>query len=278
MILIRIFHFILFSCFLVLSTNQLVYGQVPSQRVSYPHTLFWNKTEITEIFENSNFGVGVDFIHRRSNVMNQGHMFSRHLRTSVRPWVHYQISPYARFSISPLGYFASNGYIGKEEDFDRPAFHELRTTFQFFHHTTQMGGRFMHTWRYRYELRNQYQPASEDYRFYNRFRFRYRLRVILNTPDFYTPGMVYLAFNNEVGLNFGKNVNTNIFNQNRVYVGVGARMLNAMRVELRYVNLYASRGNNPYEFDNGQGLMVAVSVDQFSYIGRRYTKPIKFTD
>lgn len=250
---------------------------IPDKKVTYPHAVLWSKVEVAEIFENSNFGIGLDLIHRRSNEFNSGTMFDRHIRTSIRPWVHYQFGPYARFSFSPLGYLYSNSLVGNMDDFDRTPFHELRTTFQFFHHTNHFKGRLMHTWRYRYELRNQHQPASDSYHFFQRFRFRYRLRYMINTPDFYTPGTIYAMAANEIGINFGKNVILNSFNQNRLYIGIGARVLNAMRVELRYVNVFQSRRSG-FEFDNGQGIMLALNIDQYTYIGRRYTKPIKYTD
>ncbi|WMJ75542.1 DUF2490 domain-containing protein [Cytophagaceae bacterium ABcell3] len=269
-----------FYLFLALSfsTSYFVQAQVPDRKIVYPHTLLWNKLEVAEIIENTKFGIGFDAIHRRSNELGTGTVFDRHLRTSVRPWVHYQFSPYARLSVSPLGYFHSNEYAALEADLERPTFHELRSTIQFFHHHPMLGGRIMHTWRYRYEFRNQYQPGSESYRFFTRFRFRYRIRVMLNTPDFYTPGTIYAAVSNEIGLNIGRNVVMNTFNQNRVYAGIGYRFLNAMRVELRYLDRFRTRGATGFEFDHGRGIMIALNIDQLTYIGRRYTRPIQYAD
>jgi hypothetical protein len=264
----------IFLFFLFVST-QFVFSQ--NSKIVYPHTVFWSKTEVNQIFENG-LGLGMDFVYRRKDNMNSGNMFKHPLRESIRPWVHYQFSPYARFSFSPLGYMHTNEYIAKPEDYLRNPYHELRTTFQFFHHTKQMGGRIMHTWRYRHELRWQERSGLDDYRFLQRFRLRYRVRYIFNSNDFYENNIVYTAVSNEIGLNFGKNVIYNIFNQNRLYVGVGYRFLNAARVELRYVNRYRTRGATGYEFDNGQGIMIGIYIDQLTGLGKKTIQDVRFAD
>jgi hypothetical protein len=252
--------------FLLFATNgTFLYAQ--QQKVIYPHTVFWSKTEVTEIFP-SGWGLGGDFVYRRKNEMNKGSMFMSPLRESFRPWIHYQFSPYARFSLSPLGYMNTNEYIGKEADYLRLPYHELRTTFQFFHHIKQLDGKIMHTWRYRYEMRWQERPGQEEYRYLNRFRFRYRIRYLINTNDFYQNNVLYLAVSNEIGLNFGKNVVYNVFNQNRFYAGIGYRFLNAARVEVRYVDRIRTRGATGFEFDHGRGLMLGIYIDQLSKLAR----------
>lgn len=252
--------------------------QAQQQKVEYPHTVFWSKIEANEMFTDI-LGVGLDLVIRTKNALNEGTMFDYRLRESIRPWVHYQFSPHARFSLSPLGYFTTNEFIGKPEDWQRPEYHELRTTFQFFHHLKQMDGRLMHTWRYRHELRWQYNPTAETYRFFQRLRLRYRLRFMLNSTDFYEDNTVYAAVSNEFGLNFGESVVWNTFNQNRLYAGIGIRLFNALRVELRYVNHYRTRGATGFEFDASQGLMLGVYIDQLSSLGKdQYALPIRFYD
>jgi hypothetical protein len=248
-------------------------------KVTFPHSVFWSKTEVNEIFKNG-FGVGADFVYRRKNELGQGSMFDARLRESFRPWVHYQFSPYARFSFSPIGYMYTHEYVSNEEDLDRAPYHELRTTFQFFHHHKQLKGKLMHTWRYRYEMRWQEISGSSDYRYFNRFRFRYRIRYVINGNDFYANNTFYLAVSDEIGLNFGKNVYLNTFNQNRLYIGAGMRFFNGARVELRYVNRIRTRGATGYEFDNGQGFMIGIYIDQISVLGlgKKDAQPVRFVD
>ncbi|WP_143090845.1 porin family protein [Thermoflexibacter ruber] len=77
-----------------------------------------------------------------------------------------------------------------------------------------------------------------------------------------------------------KNVTYNTFNQNRLYVGIGYRFLNAARIEIRYVNRFRTRGAAGIEFDHGQGLMIEAYIDQISLLGVRKGKaqPVRFSD
>ncbi len=252
--------------------------QAQQRKIEYPHTVFWSEVEVNEMLTDT-LGLGLDVVIRRKNALNQGTMIDYRLRESVRPWMHYQFSSLARFSFSPLGYFVTNEFIGKPEDWNRPEYHEFRTTSQFFHHLKQLDGRIMHTWRYRHELRLQYNPVADRYRFFQRFLFRYRLRYMINTQDFYEDNTIYAAISNEFGLNFGEGVVWNTFNQNRLYAGIGMRMLNALRIELRYINHYRTRGATGFEFDASHGLMLAVYIDQLSSLGQeQYALPVRFYD
>ncbi|MCW5923037.1 MAG: DUF2490 domain-containing protein [Saprospiraceae bacterium] len=248
------------------------------RKVIYPHTVFWSKTEINQLDKRQQWGVGLDFVYRRKSGLNDRNMFAEPLRESIRPWVHYQFSKNARLSISPLGYMHTNEYLGKESDLLRPDYYELRTTFQFFHHQRAANGKWMHTWRYRYELRWQEQPGRDDFRFLSRFRFRYRIRYIINGNNFYDDKTWYVAASNEIGLNLGKNVVLNTFNQNRLYVGLGYRFLDAIRTEVRYVDRFRTRGATGFEFDHGRGLMIGIYVDNLTSIGKPDQYVIKFTD
>lgn len=266
------------NCIYSLFLSIVIVGYLQAQqKVIYPHTVFWSKTEINEIFKNK-FGIGVDFVYRRKSDLGNNNMFALPLRESIRPWVHYQFSPYARFSLSPLGFMNTNEYIGKPEDYDRNPYYELRTTFQFYHHIKQWGGRIMHTWRYRHELRWQKTNPSDPFRFVQRFRLRYRIRLLFNTNDFYENHVTYLAVSNEIGFNFGKSTMYH-FNQNRLYVGVGIRLFQALRIEARYVNRYRTRGSTGFEYDNGQGFMLGIYVDQISALGKKNAiQPVRFVD
>jgi len=238
----------------------------------------WTKLEINDFQDTGPWGWGVDGIIRRKNELGRGSIVQSPMRESFRPWVHYNFSPMARLSISPLGYMNTTEYVGVPEDRDRDPYHELRTTFQFFHHHKQLNGRLMHTWRYRYELRWQERPGEDDYRYTNRFRFRYRARLGLNSNDFYRDKTAYLTVSNEVNLNMGREVVWNTFNQNRLYAGVGYRFLTAARAELRYVDRFRTRGATGYQFDHDRGVMLAVYVDQLRLLGSKDIPRVRFID
>jgi hypothetical protein len=248
------------------------------QKIIYPHSVFWSKTEINQLDANNRFGLGIDFVYRRKSGLESGNMFDERLRESVRIWGHYQLSEYARLSISPIGYMYTHEYLGKPSDLLRSPYFEWRSTVQYFHHVKQWDGRLMHTWRYRYEFRWQEQPGEDDLRFFMRFRMRYRIRMLLNSQDFYQDKTAYIALSNEIGLNLGKNVLYNTFNQNRLYVGIGYRFLNTARVELRYVDRIRTRGATGIEFDNGRGMMVGLYLDAVTGLGKKGDFKVKYTD
>lgn len=252
--------------------------QAQSTKTVYPTGSLWTKLEINDFVTDSKWGYGIDGIIRRKNEFGQGSITMSPMRESIRPWAHYQFSPYARLSVSPLGYMHTTEYVAKPEDLLREPYHELRSTLQFFHHIKQAKGRIMHTWRYRQEFRWQERPGGLDHRFTYRFRMRYRIRYLLNTQDFYADKAMYLMASNEIGLNFGKNVVYNTFNQNRLYVGVGMRFLNALRAEIRYVDRIRTRGTTGFEFDLDRALMFCVYVDQLRMIGSKDMARVRFYD
>lgn len=253
-----------------------VFGQ--DSKTIYQHGYAWHKATASQFFgDESPFGAGIDIIHRRGTKFDGSNPYEHYMRTSIRPWFHKQFGPNARLSISPLGYFDSQPYLATEDDTLRPNSYELRSSLEFFHHHKQMKGRLMHTWRYRLEYRNQKRDNADDFRTFARLRLRYRLRYMLNAPDFYTQGVIYAAGSSELAVNMGSEIVYNTFNQNRIYLGIGFRFLNAARIEFRYLDRFRSRGSG-FEFDRGKGFMVSLTIDQINLLGRRYTQPIKYAD
>jgi hypothetical protein len=269
--ILRFVHF-----FILITASFGALAQTQGKQI-YRHGLLWGKIEATQIFEDKTWGIGGDVIHRRGTDLDGRDPLERGLRTSYRLWLHVQLGTDARFSVSPLSYHTTEAYLGKAEDLDVPNSYELRSSAQLFHHLRQKQGRLMHTWRYRLEYRHRSNIGETDFTSFMRLRLRYRFRYMLNAPDFYTPGVLYAAGSAELGLNMGRSIVYNTFNQNRIYAGIGYRFLNTARVELRYLDRFRSRGTG-FEFDHGRGVMLLLMVDQITYLGRRYTKPLKYAD
>jgi hypothetical protein len=69
----------------------------------------------------------------------------------------------------------------------------------------------------------------------------------------------YLAIYDEVFISFGKNVNENIFDQNRVGILVGYRVSSSIRIEAGYLNQILQLGrevNNRNVFQHNNGLII----------------------
>jgi hypothetical protein len=246
------------------------------EKVVFPHTAFWTKFEIAQLTDNR-WGYGLDVIYRSNNRFNQGSIFESWHRFSYRPWVHYQPNSNVRFSVSPLAYFDTQEYFGKQEDFDRFPYKELRTTFQVVHHHKNLGEKITHTFRHWYEIRYR-NPFDEDAAFtFTRYRIRYRIRYLINKDYYSQKGVWYTYASNEVMVNYGQKVVYNMFSQNRVQLAVGYRILPAVRLEVRYMNRFRSRPSG-FEYDNTQAIFFGVWVDQLSNLFGRDVRPVKFFD
>lgn len=96
---------------------------------------------------------------------------------------------------------------------------------------------------------------EDEFLFLNRLRYMYRMQVPLkgksignNTP--------YAAVYDEVFVGFGKNVNQNVFDQNRLGILLGYKFNNNVRIEGGYLNqiLQLGRqvgGRNVFQYNNG---------------------------
>lgn len=257
------FHFIYFST---------IHAQ---EKTVYPHQSFWSKAEATQIFDNK-WGVGVDYIFRSNNTMNEGSIFDNWHRHSIRPWVHYQVDKNIRLSVSPIAYFGTQEYFGKPEDFDREPYHELRTTFQVLHHHKMMGEKFTHTFRHWFELRYR-SPFEDDAFSFTRYRMRYRLRYLINKDSYSETNVLYTYVSNEIMISYGSNIVSNMFSQNRIQLAAGFRVHPSTRLELRYMNRFRSRPSG-FEYDHTQAIMFCVFIDQISTLFGKDIRPVKFFD
>ncbi len=88
--------------------------------------------------------------------------------------------------------------------------------------------------RYRVEQRMLGNAATGEFangRYENRVRYMAKLTVDITKGD----KPVYLAFYDEIFLNFGKEVAYNIFDQNRLYGAVGMTLLPDLKLEVGYM-------------------------------------------
>jgi opacity protein-like surface antigen len=99
-------------------------------------------------------------------------------------------------------------------------------------------------------------------------RVRYQLAVVVPLQG---PGLDdrewYLTAFDEIFLNFGREITTNVFNQNRIAAGLGYRIQDNFRLELQYLSQITQhydpdpRTNFPvYEFNNGFRLGVTYNL------------------
>ncbi|MFD2201355.1 DUF2490 domain-containing protein [Shivajiella indica] len=115
--------------------------------------------------------------------------------------------------------------------------------------------RFMLEQRWVGRNSNPNEKVIDDYVYVNRARYMFRMDLPLkgNTLDDKEP---YLAAYDELLIGFGKNVNQNIFDQNRIGILVGFKFSRTTRIEAGYFNqtLQLGRlveGKNVFQHNNG---------------------------
>jgi Protein of unknown function (DUF2490) len=168
-----------------------------------------------------------------------------------RPYVHYQANPNLRLSIMPLGWIGSNRFKDGKPSF---FFSELRIAPQAI--LTQNYGRLRIDSRLRYEFR--WQGKNQDVTkpsfiyggdfstktYKDRFRYQFKMTVPLNKAKMEDKTLYAQAYN-ELFVNMGKNVaNINVFDQNRVLVGLGYRYNKFVSFEAGFMRQSIYRFNN----------------------------------
>ena len=88
----------------------------------------------------------------------------------------------------------------------------------------------------------------------NRARILQRLNIALNKKHIEN-GVLYLAFYDEFFASFGKNVPSNIFDQNRAFAGVGMQLPTIGRIELGYLNQLINKGYSAYETNGSTAIL-----------------------
>jgi hypothetical protein len=203
-----------------------------------------------------------------------------------RPYIHYQPNPNIRVSLMPLGWIGSYrfGYgtattpsVGKPLFF----FSELRIAPQVV--LTQNIGRVRIDNRLRYEFRWIGQNQSLDDHaglyggdfstttFRERFRYQFKMTVPLNHAKMDDKTFYAQAYD-EIFVNMGEKVgNTNLFDQNRVLIGVGYKFNKFVSVEAGYMQQSVFRFNNPTKdnVDNNNIIQLNLAVSNFEQLFKK---------
>ena len=201
---------------------------------------------------NKKFGIHTEYQFRRNQTI------SDRQQNLLRLGLNYQVNPNVqlRFGYANIETFAYGEIpidaFGKD-------FTEHRT-FQMATVTDKvslfdLSHRFMLEQRWLGRYSNANLSKEDEFVFSNRLRYMFRIQMPLKgkTIEDNTP---YLALYNEMFLGFGKNVNENVFDQNRVGVLVGYRFSPNVRLEGGYLNQTLQLGRevdnrNVFQYNNG---------------------------
>jgi opacity protein-like surface antigen len=197
-------------------------------------------------------GMHTEYQWRRSNVITDWQ------QSLLRVGINYSLTPrvllragYAWIETFPYGEIPING-LGR--DFTE---HRIFQMVQLSHKEgiVDFSHRFMleQRWVARYSSANV--SEEDEFPLLHRMRYMARLQFPLKGKEIKdkTP---YLAVYDEIFIGFGKNVNANIFDQNRLGILLGYRFNSTLRIEAGYLNQTVQfgrqiEGRNVFQSNNG---------------------------
>ena len=176
----------------------------------------------------------------------------------LRLGINYQVNPnlqirlgYAWIETYPYGDININGF-GK--DFTEHRSFQMATVTDKIS-IVDLSHRFMLEQRWVGRYSNATLATEDEFLFMNRLRYMFRMQIPLKGTTIVdkTP---YVAIYNEIFAGFGKNVNENIFDQNRLGILAGYRFNKNLRIEGGYLNQIVQLGRevggrNVFQYNNG---------------------------
>ncbi|KAB1156272.1 DUF2490 domain-containing protein [Flavobacterium luteum] len=129
----------------------------------------------------------------------------------------------------------------------------------------ELSHRFMLEQRWVGRYTNTSLNTEDDYLYMNRFRYMFRVQVPLRGKAM-SDKTPYFAIYDEIFIGFGKNVNENVFDQNRLGLIFGYRFNKALRIEAGYLNQILQlgreeKGRNVFQNNNGIIVNTAFNFD-----------------
>ncbi len=201
------------------------------------------------------FGIHTEYQWRRNNYITdwQQSLLRVGLNYNLSPRVLFRVG-YAWIETYPYGDIPLNG-LGR--DFTE---HRIFEMVQLSHKEgiVDFSHRFMLEQRFvgRYTSANE--ATEDEFPLLNRMRYMVRFQIPLKGKEIKdkTP---YVALYDEVIVGFGKNVNANIFDQNRIGILLGYRFNKNFRIEAGYLNQtlqYGRQISGQNVFQNNNGFII----------------------
>ena len=250
-----------FKLFLVLLLMNLQVSLAQNNRLETTNKIGWySYTGTFKVSEK--VGIHTEYQWRRNNLIAfwQQSLLRTGLNYHVNARVLFRLG-YAVAETYPYGEYPLNG-LGRS--FTE---HRIFEMVQLSHKEglVDFSHRFMLEQRFigKYSSANEY--TEDEFPMSNRARYMFRLQVPLRGKEIKdkTP---YIAAYDEILIGFGKNVNANVFDQNRIGVLIGYRFNKNVRIEGGYLNqtLQLGRlisGKNVFQNNNGIIINTNFNID-----------------
>jgi hypothetical protein len=125
--------------------------------------------------------------------------------------------------------------------------------------------RFMLEQRWVGRYSNANLTTEDEFPFLNRLRYMFRMQIPLKGKEI-KDKTAYLAIYDEVFIGFGKNVNENIFDQNRIGCLIGFKWSDSFRFEAGYLNQIVQFGRqieskSIFQYNHGFAINAIINLD-----------------
>jgi|SRR6218665_1837765 len=246
---------------LVFVIGGIQYAIAQNNRITTNNSIGWyNFFGTFKISEK--FGIHTEYQWRRNETITEWQ------QSLLRVGLNYNLNSRVQFRVGygwietyPYGEIPLNG-MGR--DFTE---HRIFEMVQLSHKEgiVDLSHRFMLEQRFvgRYSSINE--TTEDEFPLLNRIRYMIRVQVPLKGNEIKdkTP---YLAFYDEIFVGFGKNVNMNVFDQNRIGILLGYRFNKNIRIEGGYLNQTVQlgrqiEGQNVFQNNNGVILNTNLNFD-----------------
>lgn len=218
-----------FIFYLLLMANNTLLSQ--NTRISDNSTIAWFSVNST--FKLSpKVGFTTEYHWRRVELVNkpQAGLWRSSINYQIHPKVQFRLG-YALIENYPYGVYTLNGF-GKQFTEHR-MFQALVLTDKI--SSVEISHRFMLEQRWIGRYSKATIDKEDSYVYGHRWRYMLRIQIPVLKPSM-EDNTLYLAAFNEAMIGFGKNVNENIFDQNRLAFLLGYKFDNRIRMEAGYLN------------------------------------------
>ena len=208
------------------------------------------------------FGIHSEYQFRRTEIITKWQ------QSLLRVGFNYQVNPKIQFR---LGYawietfpYGENPINGMGKDFTEHRLFQMATITDKVS-IVDLSHRFMLEQRWVGRYSNANLTNEDEFPLLNRFRYMFRMQIPLKGKEIIDK-TAYLAIYDEVFIGFGKNVNENIFDQNRVGILLGYRFNPSIRIEAGYLNQTLQLGRevnnrNIFQYNNGLIINANFNID-----------------
>jgi hypothetical protein len=226
------------GCLIIASlAPQLAFAQAPAKEVTGRSQVwlgYFNQTRIS-----NKFSVWLDLHARRTDFLD------RWTTTIVRPGLTYHLSDHARFT---AGYaYASHWPALETQHTVRPE-HRLWQQINWGSRSRRLQVNQWVRLEERFLRKMQHDVLQPGHN----FNYRARYMITLMTPlkgDHIQPGVPFVVLNDEVHLNFGKEIVYNYFDQNRLFAGLGFQFTKTLNAQLGYMQVFQQQPAGNRFFD-----------------------------